>query len=440
MAGKISYGSWSAWRDEVFREASESLPEIISRLTGARFVEHAGYVMCCCPFHEERNPSFSVQPGKGYRCFTNGCGASGNVMKFMREHQGVSDPRQAILMLASLLGKAPPKGFAEYRGGSSWRPSAAPRRAPAAQPMPVVMAPDCDLGERMGVRVPRGFRPAIAGQTFRYMPPVTRGGRPWRAVPEMVHVYRDLDGWPLLMVLRVLDAKRGKKSFRQVMTLPACPGTPEHMVRNGLCWRQADGQARMRKPLYGMGDAISRLRENGGRVLVVEGEKCVDRLSAVLTAPDDPLVVSFLGGSESCIYADWTMLAEACAEAGIGSVEMTVWPDNDGVLVRKDGVSVDTRELMMMRVSLAASRDLARWGVPVGVSFRITPEAPAGAEKGWDGADAVEEGWTADEIRARMIIPAYEFSPSPERVDPVAESHSASEAEAGPSCFQESPS
>ena len=41
-----------------------------------------------CPFHEERTPSFSVNPGKGlYYCF--GCGKGGDLFSFVRETQGV---------------------------------------------------------------------------------------------------------------------------------------------------------------------------------------------------------------------------------------------------------------------------------------------------------------------------------------------------------------
>src|SRR5690554_5795555 len=43
----------------------------------------------CCPFHDEKTPSFMVSPAKGiFKCF--GCGKGGNAISFVMEHERVS--------------------------------------------------------------------------------------------------------------------------------------------------------------------------------------------------------------------------------------------------------------------------------------------------------------------------------------------------------------
>ena len=42
----------------------------------------------CCPFHQEKTPSFTVNDEKGfYHCF--GCGAHGDAIRFLTDQRGL---------------------------------------------------------------------------------------------------------------------------------------------------------------------------------------------------------------------------------------------------------------------------------------------------------------------------------------------------------------
>ena len=56
----------------------------------------------CCPFHNEKTPSFSVNPDKQfYYCF--GCGAGGNSIGFIMDYENLDFPA-AVESLASVAG------------------------------------------------------------------------------------------------------------------------------------------------------------------------------------------------------------------------------------------------------------------------------------------------------------------------------------------------
>jgi DNA primase len=60
-----------------------------------------------CPFHDEKTPSFSVNPDKQfYYCF--GCGAGGNALGFVMDYENVDFPR-AVETLASSAGLEVPR-------------------------------------------------------------------------------------------------------------------------------------------------------------------------------------------------------------------------------------------------------------------------------------------------------------------------------------------
>lgn len=58
--------------------------------------------MACCPFHQEKSPSFSVNPSKGfYKCF--GCGKGGTAFNFVMEMEGLNFP-EAVKRVAEMSG------------------------------------------------------------------------------------------------------------------------------------------------------------------------------------------------------------------------------------------------------------------------------------------------------------------------------------------------
>ena len=68
-----------------------------------------------CPFHDEKTPSFTVSPTKGfYHCF--GCGAHGTAIGFLMnyEHLGFVD---AVEALAEMLGLEVPTTGEDRRPG-----------------------------------------------------------------------------------------------------------------------------------------------------------------------------------------------------------------------------------------------------------------------------------------------------------------------------------
>ena len=61
----------------------------------------ANYI-ACCPFHNEKTPSFSVSPSKGiFKCF--GCGKAGSAVTFIMEHEQMTYP-EALKYLARKYG------------------------------------------------------------------------------------------------------------------------------------------------------------------------------------------------------------------------------------------------------------------------------------------------------------------------------------------------
>lgn len=73
------------WLDEL--RARVTLSSVISRTT--RLTKAGHEFKACCPFHNEKSPSFTVNDQKGfYHCF--GCGAHGDVIRWMTDQRGLA--------------------------------------------------------------------------------------------------------------------------------------------------------------------------------------------------------------------------------------------------------------------------------------------------------------------------------------------------------------
>ena len=91
---------------------------------GANFV-------ACCPFHNEKTPSFSVSPSKQfYHCF--GCGAHGTAIGFLMEYSGLSFV-DAVKELAARVGMPVPEDDTRRPHGGTSRVSLSEIMARAAR-------------------------------------------------------------------------------------------------------------------------------------------------------------------------------------------------------------------------------------------------------------------------------------------------------------------
>jgi DNA primase len=109
---------------QTFLDDLKSQTNIVSLIGDVVSLKKAGAAYKgLCPFHQERTPSFNVNADKGiFKCF--GCGAGGDVFKFVELQQKVSFP-EAVRYLAQRAGITVP----EAEGGPEERAAAAEREA-----------------------------------------------------------------------------------------------------------------------------------------------------------------------------------------------------------------------------------------------------------------------------------------------------------------------
>jgi len=85
--------------------ARADIVEVVGRRVQLKKAGHE--FKACCPFHDEKTPSFTVSPAKGfYHCF--GCGAHGTAIGFLMEYDHM-DFVEAIESLAASMGVDVPR-------------------------------------------------------------------------------------------------------------------------------------------------------------------------------------------------------------------------------------------------------------------------------------------------------------------------------------------
>lgn len=331
----------------------------------------------CCPFHNERTPSFTVNDKKGFwHCF--GCGAHGDVFDWLERWRRMSKA-EAINQVKEWNGHVPPTNdrprstVAEYEPQTGdWKP---------ILPVPAD-APDLFEADRK--RTTPIFNPKRAG-TDKQMT-VLR--------PSAAYRYFDAAGALLGYVLRCDFPDGGK--FTPTVTF--CEG-PEG--KRQWCLISFPEP----RPLYGLDQLAANPAAN---VVVVEGEKAKVAGQKLLPGV---VVVTWPGGSKGIRYADWSVLKGR---------KVVGWPDADypGFQAMEGWIDDGDRE-----------RDgLAQMLIAVGVAGFKLVDPPDDVEEGWDAADALAEGWDTDRtmafLKARMRdhagrLPKLDGQPAPDHAEPI---------------------
>ena len=125
MTGRIP----SSFIDELLARAD--IVDVIDSRVQLKKTGHE--YQACCPFHNEKTPSFTVSPDKQfYHCF--GCGAHGSALGFLMEYEHMTFV-EAVEELASGVGLEVPRE--KGKGGERMRGT-------IVHVVPVMQCPKCE--------------------------------------------------------------------------------------------------------------------------------------------------------------------------------------------------------------------------------------------------------------------------------------------------------
>lgn len=312
--------------------------------TGVELKRQGNEFKGLCPFHDEKTPSFTVTPEKGYFCF--GCDAKGDHLDFLQDRYGL-DFKQAVDKLQEFVGEGIVTGETTAPRASNRKPKPADKWQ--HQPCPQDAPPPDEL-------------------------PINRDGK-WVKFPVVA-------AWPY----------RGRDG---VLHGYACRVEPEPDKKDVIpvCWmvntETGEGQLRQKslsepRLLYGT-ELLDRHPKSN--VILVEGEKAADAARR-LTADLPVIVLSWPGGCKAVSKADWSLLAGR---------KIVGWPDTDSQVDRRTDLIKPYQKQPGMGAMLEISEQVSRHGGQMRI---IAVPYPGHLEDGWDAADAEAEGWTGADVMA----------------------------------------
>lgn len=336
------------------------LADLIERY-GYQLAKAGAELEACCPFHSEKTPSFRVfekQGRQAFYCF--GCGANGDHIDFVMEHDGVSF-REACDRIAEMIGGSyqPANDNAATRRTSNreerrdpWQHGTAPRPDEPAPPK---------------LRVRRGdewiSQPVVAAWPYH------------TAAGELV-------GYACRIEFTKDDGSTGK----DVIPVSWMVNTDTGEAR----WKQRAFAAP--RPLY----RAHELAENqDAQVLLVEGEKTADAARRLLDG-SGIIVTTWAGGSKAIGKADWSALAGR---------KVVCWPDCDSKRDQRTGAWRAYQDQPGMWAMLGLAKTVEESG---GQARIVAVPYPGELEDGWDLADAEAEGW--DQERVLTFIREHLFT------------------------------
>ncbi|WP_198157716.1 DUF927 domain-containing protein [Methylobacterium nodulans] len=183
--------------------------------------------------------------------------------------------------------------------------------------------------------------------------------------PAAVWAYPDAEGRVLFYACRFALADGGKTY---------CPLTLFEFPNGALRWIWKGPP--VPRPLYGLDQLAARPE---AYVLLCEGEKSAD---AARTLVPDYVAITSPNGSKNARYADWSPLRGR---------HVVIWPDAD-------------------KPGLDYAHEAATLALRAGAFSVALVEPPADVSAvGWDAADALDEGWTAERA-GQLVAAAKSFS------------------------------